>query len=251
MRRRRTLAISALKGGVGKTTTAVNLAAAAARAGRSVLLVDLDPQGSVGAALGLEQAKGLGEWLLGESELDALLARGRAPGLDVLLAGAHLRRAEERFGDKGRDKRRNRLARKLADLDAGYDTVILDCPPSASLLLENAYIAADEIVIPAKLDYLSLPAMEKTRALVKELAPEREKPLKIAGILPTFYDLRTHVAEDVLESLRERFTKVLSPIRINAALAEAPSLGKTIFEFDGSARGSVDYALLAEDLKLA
>ena len=132
----------------------------------------------------------------------------------------------------------------------GYDAVILDCPPAASLLLENAYRAADEVVLPAKLDYLSLPALERTRVYVSEANAGREKPLRIDGVLPTFYDLRTHVSNDVLDSLREKFRKILTPIRINAALAEAPSLGRTIYDFDGSARGAVDYLLLAEELKL-
>lgn len=254
MHRRRVLAISALKGGVGKTTTAVNLAAAAARRGRNVLLVDLDPQGSVGTSLGLaadDRLAGAGEWLLGDAKFDEAVVRSARPGLDVLPAGSELHAAEERLAEKGREKRRGRLARRLAEIvNEAYDVVILDCPPSATLVLENAYVAADEVVLPAKLEYLSLPALERTRSFSASLEGSREKPLKIAGILPTFYDLRTHVSNDVLETLRERFKKILSPIRINAALAEAPSVGKTIFEFDGSARGAVDYFLLAEDLRL-
>jgi chromosome partitioning protein len=254
-RRRRVLAISALKGGVGKTTTAVNLAAAAARAGRRVLLVDVDPQGSVAPSLGVEPESGLDLWLSGDLAFDEVVLREARPGLDVVTAGERLLDAEEHLREKGKEKRKHRLGRRLEEIAAKgkdeYELVVLDCPPSVSLLLENAYLAADEIVLPAKLDYLSLPALDKTRAYAKALDAEREKPLRIAGILPTFYDLRTHVSDDVLDALRDKFSKILSPIRINAALAEAPSQGKTIFEFDGSARGAVDYALLAEDLKLA
>jgi chromosome partitioning protein len=251
MARRRVLAISALKGGVGKTTTAVNLAAASAKRGRRILLVDLDPQGGVATSLGLGVERGAGEWLLGEAELEEVLVREARPGLDVVVSGGQLQAAENDLHDKGPEKRKQRLSRRLAQGgDDGWDAVILDCPPSASLLLENAYRAADELVLPAKLDYLSLPALERTRAFVFAANSTREKPLKIAGVLPTFYDLRTHVSEDVLEALREKFRKILSPIRINAALAEAPSQGKTIYDFDGSARGAVDYLLLAEDLKL-
>jgi chromosome partitioning protein len=251
-RRQRVLAISALKGGVGKTTTAVNLAAAVARAGRRTLLVDADPQGSVATSLGLaSDASGLSAWIAKDAAFDEAVVRAARENLDVLPAGERLLDVEDLFREKGKDKRRTRLAKRFEALGGeGYEVVILDCPPAASLLLENVYHAADELVLPAKLDFLSIPALEKTRLFVKEENASREKPLRIAGVLPTFYDLRTAVSTELLETLRERFTKILSPIRINVALAEAPAVGKTIFEFDGSSRGAVDYALLAEDLKL-
>lgn len=251
-RKRRVIAISALKGGVGKTTSAVNLAAAASRAGRAVLLVDLDPQGSVSSALGLDSGPGLDDWLRGAAAFSSLVRPEVRPGLDVVPAGPELVDAEDELREKAKEKRRHRLERRLASEELPpYDAVLLDCPPSATLLLENAYVAADELIVPAKLDYLSLPALDHTTAFAKGLAKDRDHPLKIDGVLPTFYDLRAHVSEDVLTAIRERFAKILSPIRINACLAEAPAQGKTIYDFDASARGAVDYSLLAEELGLA
>jgi chromosome partitioning protein len=250
--RRRVLAVSALKGGVGKTTTAVNLAAAAARAGRKTLLIDADPQGSVATSLGLDANGGLGDWLTKKADFGDIVVRGARKNLDVVPSGGSLLEAEDHLREKGEDKRRTRLAKRLSGLEEeGYEAVVLDCSPGASLLLENVYAASDELVLPAKLDFLSLPALERTRAFAKSCNELRHRALKVDGVLPTFYDLRTQVSETLLETLRDRFSKILSPIRINVALAEAPSVGKTIFEFDGSSRGAVDYALLAEDLKLA
>ena len=162
-RRRRILAVSALKGGMGKTTTAVNLAAAAARAGRKTLLVDADPQG-VSERRSVSRPRP--DFRPGSSRVrfDESVVRASRENLDVLPAGDDLLGAEDALREKGREKRVGRLARRLASLEEGYEAIILDCPPSAGLLLENVYHASDELVLPAKLDFLSLPALEKTRA---------------------------------------------------------------------------------------
>ncbi|KAA0255216.1 ParA family protein [Acidobacteria bacterium ACD] len=250
--RARVLSVWALKGGVGKTTTAVNLAAAAARAGRNVLLVDADPQGSVSAALGVLPEAGLDAWLSGAKGFEEVVLAAARPGLDVVGSGDHLLRVEEALREKGPEKRRGRLAKRLGQVPEGrYDVVILDTPPAATLLLENALEASGEVLLPAKLDPLSVPALERSRRYLAELPARPDRPRKVLGVLPTFHDLRTRVPEEVLEDLRRRFRKVLSPIRVNSDLAVAPSLGQTIFDWDPWCRGAVDYALLAEELGLA
>jgi chromosome partitioning protein len=204
MRKRRILAISALKGGVGKTTTAVNLAAACARAGRKVLLVDVDPQGCAGAAMGLGGETGLDAWLVGDAAFEDVVVRGSRPNLDVVVAGSRLLAAEDQLREKGKEKRRHRLERRLGDLDSeSYEVVLLDCPPSASLLLETAYLASHELVLPAKLDPLSLPALDRTKLFAAAFDGVRQKPLRIDGVLPTFYDLRTRVSDETLDAIRE------------------------------------------------
>ncbi|MBK9090271.1 MAG: ParA family protein [Holophagales bacterium] len=251
MRKRRILAISALKGGVGKTTTAVSLAAACARAGRRVLLVDVDPQGCVGASIGLDGETGLDAWLVGEAAFEDVVARENRQNLDVVVAGARLLAAEDQLREKGKEKRRHRLERRLGELDGeAYDVVLLDCPPSASLLLENAWFAAHELVLPAKLEPLSLPALERTKRFVAAIDAGRPRPLRIDGVLPDLLRPEdSRVGRDTRRDPREVHEDP-DPIRINSALAEAPRTGKTIYELDPGARGAVDYALLAEDLGL-
>lgn len=250
--RPRVLAVWALKGGVGKTTTAVNLAAAAARRGRHVLLVDTDPQGSVSAALGVLPEAGLDSWLGGDRGFEEVVLSSARPGLDVVGSGDRLLRTEDALREKGPEKRRGRLAKRLGEVpDGRYDVVILDTPPSATLLLENALGAAGEVLLPAKLDPLSIPALERSRRYLAELPVRPGAPRKVLGVLPTFHDLRTRVPQEVLDDLRERFRRVLTPIRVNSDLAVAPSLGQTIFDWDPWCRGAVDYALLAEELGLS
>ena len=159
--------------------------------------------------------------------------------------------AEAALREKGKEKRRTRLVKRLASLPAeAADLIVIDTPPSASLLLENVLHAVDEVVVPGKLDPLSIPALERTRTLLHDVERERGRPLRLAGVVATFHDMRTKLSPAVLEDLRARFSRVLGPIRIHSGLAHAPSLGQTIFEFDPGSRGAVDYALLAEELGL-
>ena len=252
MRKRRILAISALKGGIGKTTTAVNLAAACARAGRRVLLVDVDPQGCAGVAIGLDNETGLDAWLVGEAAFEDVVVRENRPNLDVVVAGARLLAAEDQLREKGKEKRRHRLERRLWQTSTAKPTT------SSSSTARRPHRSSSRMPGSLPTSWSCPPSSTRSRC-----PPSRERRASwrrsmrtgrghcgLTACSPTFYDLRTRVSDETLDAIRERFTKILTPIRINAALAEAPRTGKTIYELDPSSRGAVDYALLAEDLGL-
>ncbi len=242
----RVLAVSSLKGGTGKTTTAVNLADALARSGARVLLVDLDPQGSVAASLGLVVDGRTTADLLDDDVPPRKCLVSARPGLDVIPADDRLARTEIHLArlDSGRDLV---LRRRLAEFDERFDFVLLDGPPSYSVLNRNALRYASELVIPVAADFLSLEGLRQTVASVRKIV-DKGADIRILGVLPTFFDGRLRATRETIDAIRADYRRVLSPIRTNTALAEAPAHGKTIFEWDRSSPGAVDYALLAEQV---
>lgn len=242
-RRARRIAILNHKGGTGKTTTAVNLAAGLAERNHEVLLVDTDAQGNVGVSLGIS----------GETSLYHVLVDGVAPldaavpvrqHLDVITSNQLLAAAETWLARQPAERRPHMLTQRMsaASVSRHYDFVLIDCGPSLNLLNQNALSYADEVIIPVTCDYLALVGVKQVVRTIREVERHLHHTVRLTGVLPTFYDVRTKLACEVIDTLRSHFKeRCLSPIRTNTKLAEAPSRRKSIFEHAPESNGARDY----------
>ncbi|MBU0545810.1 AAA family ATPase [Patescibacteria group bacterium] len=239
------------KGGVGKTTTTVNLAAGLAELGKFVLLVDLDPQGNATSGLGLkhqELDKGLYHTLVGQHRLhDVVLNTGHA-GLRVApatpdLAGANV----ELVNMEGRE---NKLADVLSEVKHAYDFILIDCPPSLGILTLNGLVAADHILIPVQAEYYALEGLGQLLKTI-DLVRENVKPnLNVLGAVLTMFDGRNRLSEEVLHELYKYFPNNIfrSVIPRAVRLAEAPSFGKSIFAYEPHGKGARAYERLVKEV---
>ncbi len=240
------LAVFNHKGGTGKTTTSVSLAAGLASRGLRVLLVDTDSQGNVGVSLGVKAEKTLYHVLVMGVRASEAAIHVR-PNLDIVVANETLAAAELYLA--GRQNRDRILRDRLASTFDQYDVVMLDCSPSLSLLNQNALVVADGIIVPVACDFLSLVGVRQVVKTVKNVNALLHHPVQIHGVLPTFYDARARICRDAVEALREHFgDRVLSPIRQATRLKEAPAQGKTIFEFAPESNAAQDYGQVVDFL---
>lgn len=239
------------KGGVGKTTTAVNLAAALSEVGKFVLLVDLDPQGNATSGLGIkyrELQNGLYHALMGQVRVHDVVANTSHAGLRVVpatpdLAGANV----ELVNIDGRERK---LSDLLTEVKHAYDYVLIDCPPSLGILTLNGLVAADHILIPVQAEYYALEGLGQLLKTV-ELVKENIKPeLNVLGAVVTMFDSRNKLSEEVLDELYKFFPNNIfrSVIPRTVRLAEAPSFGKSIFHYEPKGKGAKAYERLSREV---
>jgi chromosome partitioning protein len=240
----RRMAIFNHKGGTGKTTTSVSIAAGLAKRGYKVLLVDTDSQGNVGVSLGVKTEKTLYHCLvMGLRPQD--VAVNIRENLDVLPSNETLAAAELYLA--GRQNRDRILKDRLAMAQGHYDVIMLDCSPSLSLLNQNALVFADGILVPVACDFLSLVGVRQVIKTVKNVNSLLHHPVQIYGVLPTFYDGRARICRDAWSTLKEHFgDRCFEPVRATTKIKEAPAQGKTIFEWAPDSNAAADYERTVE-----
>ncbi|HVO87664.1 MAG TPA: AAA family ATPase [Casimicrobiaceae bacterium] len=247
----RAIAVANQKGGVGKTTTSVNLAAGLVQAGKRVLLVDLDPQGNATMGSGVDKratTRTVYHVLLGLGEVATIRTRSKSGGYDLLPANRELAGAEVELVDL--PNRETRLRAALERVKSEYDYIFIDCPPSLSLLTINGLVAAHEVLIPMQCEYYALEGLSDLVGTIKRVRAHLNPTLEIAGLLRTMFDPRNTLAQQVSQQLETHFGDKVYRALVprNVRLAEAPSYGAPAVVWDAASRGAQAYLALADEL---
>lgn len=244
------IAVVNQKGGVGKTTSAVNLAAAVGQRGKSVLLVDIDPQGNATSGMGLnkrELAKSSYDVIINGTPAKEVIKHTEFDGVDVLPANMNLAGAELELVDSS--KRESNLKNALLLVKGEYDFIFMDCPPSLGLITLNALCAADTVLVPIQCEYYALEGLSQLISTIRQVKRLYNPMLEIEGVLLTMYDGRLNLTQQVVDELKRFFPKKVysTPIPRNVKLSEAPSYGQPVMYYDKRSTGAAAYGSLADE----
>mgnify|MGYP001017356584 CR=1 FL=1 len=247
----RTIAIANQKGGVGKTTTAINLSACLAEAGQKVLIVDFDPQGNATSGFGLEKGSienTVYQMLIGESTVKECIEKEVQENLDVLPSDVNLAGAEVELLEM--ENKETLLKNNLKKIKNQYDFIIIDCPPSLNLLTINALTAADTVIVPIQCEYYALEGLSQILKTINLVKRKLNRKLELEGVVFTMYDARTNLSLEVVESVKSSLNQNIYKTIIprNVRLAEAPSHGMSINLYDSRSSGAESYRLLAAEV---
>ena len=247
----RVIAVANQKGGVGKTTTAINLSACLAEKGQKVLAIDMDPQGNMTSGLGIDKdevEKNIYDLMIGQAGVDEVLQKEAIENLDVIPTSIDLSAAEIEL--IGVDDKEFIIRNAIAPIKDNYDYIIIDCPPSLNMLTINALTAATSVLVPIQCEYYALEGLSQLIHTIDLVKDRLNNDLEIEGVVFTMYDARTNlslqVVENVKENLQQNIYKTIIPR--NVRLAEAPSYGQPITLYDSRSTGAEAYRLLAEEV---
>lgn len=246
----KTVSVINQKGGVGKTTTAVNLSAAVGALGKKVLLVDIDPQGNSTSGYGINKREikaSTYDMLINGEKASEVLIKTKFKNVDVLPSDMNLAGAEVEM--IALEKRESLIKMSLAQIWENYDYIFLDCPPSLGLITINALCASDSFLVPIQCEYYALEGLAQLMATVRQIKRLYNPQLELEGVLLTMYDGRLNLTNQVVEEVKKFFPKKVysSTIPRNVRLSEAPSYGEPIMYYDNSSKGAAAYASLAEE----